>query len=220
MMDAFWHFRGRVLGLALLTITLVAIALLIVGYGVAVGLGVLVGLLLGLLVGFSSTLWLGSGFGRSISFGSGEWSSDGPPPEAILEMQEMSEVMGVDLGPIHSVRPVLVTVSSGGLTLQLASIEHHEGGLIMTMEARPAAGGMAPMGMAHVKVTDDLGTGYRASAQGQGGSPSQIRIEIVAIPVPPPTATRLVITVERFIDPFGGRNPLPSGPWSFDVPLD
>jgi hypothetical protein len=219
-MDASWHFRGRVLGLALLTITLVATALLIAGYGVAVGLGALVGLLLGVLVGFVSMLWLGRGFGRSVSFGSGEWSSDGPPPEAILEMHEMSEVMGIDVGPIHSVRPVLVTVSSGGLTLQLASIEHHEGGLIMTLEARPAAGVVAPMGMAHVKVTDDVGTGYRASAQGQGGSPSQIRMEIVAIPVPPPTATRLGITVERFVDPFGSQDRLPSGPWTFDVPFD
>lgn len=219
-MDLSWRFRGRLIGMALLAITLVAIALLVAGYGVAVGLGALVGLILGLIVGLFSMRWLGRDFNRSISFGSGEWSSDGPPPEALREMQELTEVIGVDVGPISSVRPVLATVSSGGLTLQLASIEHHEGGLIMTMEARPAAGVMAPMGMAHVKVTDDVGTGYRASAQGQGGSPGQIRLEIVAIPVPPPTATRLGISVERFVDPFGSQDRLPHGPWTFDVSLD
>jgi hypothetical protein len=210
---------GRLLGLIAVAITVAVIALLVAGYGVAVGVGAFAGLIIGMVVGLVSTIWFSRGSGRSIAFGSGEWSSGAPPPEAIREMQEMAEVIGVDLGPIRSVRPIVATVASGGLTLQLASLEHHEGGLVMVLEARPSAGVAAPIGMARVKVTDDIGTVYRASAQSQGGSPGQARFEIVAIPVAPAAATRLGVTVERFVDPFGGRDRYPSGPWTFDVSL-
>jgi hypothetical protein len=135
-------------------------------------------------------------------------------------MEELTHVMGVDLGSILSVRPVLSTVSRGGLTLQLASLEHHEGGLIMVAEVRAAPGVATPMGMARVSVTDDVGTAYRASAQGQGSSPGQSRLEITTLPVPPPMATRLALTIERFVDPFGGLDLQPVGPWTFEVSLD
>jgi hypothetical protein len=210
---------GRLLGVAVLVVTLIAIALLVAGYGVAVGLGAFVGLVIGFVVGIVTTVWLPRASDRSISFGSGEWSAGGPPPDAIQEMQEMVELSGVDLGTIRSVRPVAATVTGGGLTLQLASIERHEGGLVMVLEVRPSAGVVAPMGMARVGVTDDIGTDYRASAQSQGGSPVLSRFEIATVPVPPAAATRLGVTIERFVDPFGGQDRLPSGPWTFEVSL-
>jgi len=214
-----WVPGGRMLGVSVVVITIATIALLIAGYGMAVGVGAFLGLIVGAVVGFFSVFWLSRGSDRSIAFGSGEWSSGTSPPEAIREMQEMAEVIGVDLGPIRSVRPVVATATSGGLALQLASIEHHEGGLVVILEARPSAGVATPIGMARVQVTDDIGTAYRASAQSQGGSPGQARFEIVAIPVAPAAATRLGVTVERFVDPFGGRDRYPSGPWTFDVSL-
>jgi hypothetical protein len=210
---------GRLLGVVVLVITVAAIVLLVAGYGVAVGVGAFVGLIIGIVLGIVTVMWLSRGSDRSFTFGSGEWSSGAPPPDAMLEMQEMAEVVGVDLGPIRSVRPVAATVTGGGLTLQLASIEHHEGGLVVVLEVRPSFGVAAPMGMARVKVTDDAGTTYRASAQSQGGSPGQSRFEIVVISVPPAAATRLGVTIERFVDPFGGRDRYPSGPWTFDVSL-
>lgn len=62
--------RGRAFGLVIFAILVVTIALLVVGYGLAVGLGVLAGLVLGFGVGlfaFFST-WQGRG---QVTFGGG-----------------------------------------------------------------------------------------------------------------------------------------------------
>jgi hypothetical protein len=61
----------RLVGLLFLAIVVAAVALLVAGYGVAVGIGALAGLVLGFLAGAFGLLWLGRGSGRSITFGAG-----------------------------------------------------------------------------------------------------------------------------------------------------
>jgi hypothetical protein len=211
---------GRLFGLLFLAVVVGAAALLIVGYGVVVGVGAIAGLILGSVAGILGSMWLGRGFGRSVTFGSMEWSSEKPTPELMAEMREISEISGIDLGAIRSVRPVLATVEADGLSLQLVAIEQHEAGLAMTVDVRTRPGAFPPASMARVSVTDDVATAYRASAQGQGGSLGQMRYQVAVIPAPPPAATRLGIRIERFIDPFSDPGRATVGPWTFSVPLD
>ena len=211
----------RLAGLAFLGIVVVAIGLLVAGYGVAVGVGVLVGLVLGVLAGTVGALWLGRGSGRSITFGGMEWLSDadGPAAGLMAEMQEIGEISGVDIGRIRSVQPVLAIAAAAGLAVQLVSVEIHEAGLGMTIDVRSGIGALPPASMARVSVSDDVRTAYRAAARGEGGFPGQMRYAVTAIPAPPAAATRLEVTIERFHDPFpGGRQPA-AGPWPFSVAL-
>src|SRR5439155_2351707 len=167
-------------------------------------------------------LWLARGPGRSVTYGTREWSSDStsPGPDQIAEMRDLAEISGVSLGAIRSVTPVLSTAEAAGLAVQLVTIEHHEGGLTMILEVRPRPGSLSPGSIARVRVSDELGTRYRASAMSQGGSASEIRYTLTVISAPPPEATRLDVLIERFIDPFPGssRDAIP-GPWSFSVSL-
>jgi hypothetical protein len=214
---------GRLFGFVFLAVIVGAVALLIAGYGVPVGLGALAGLILGAVAGMLSVLWLMRGFGRSVNVAGMEWSSDSsgrPTAELMAEMQELSEVQGIDLGRIRSVRPVLQTVEAAGLSVQLVAIEEHEAGLSMTVDVRAGLGAYPPASMARVSLTDDVGTAYRASAQGQGGWPGRMRYQVTAIPPLPPTATRLDIAIDRFVDPFMGSRDRAVGPWAFSVPLD
>jgi len=212
---------GRVLGIVAALIVLLAVALLIAGQGVAVGVGALVGLILGAAGGLAFVFWLTRHDSNpsSVSFRVGR-SSDSQPSEAWLrEMQETAELGGVDLGPIRAVRQVLETAEAGGLTVELVSMEERVGGLALTMDVRAGPGVRPPTGMAVVSVADDRGTRYLAGSQGQSGSPTSMRFEVAIVPTPPPEATRLEVTVERFLDPFGGRERPMSGPWVFEVPL-
>jgi hypothetical protein len=170
------------------------------------------------------SLWLWRGSGRSVTIGGMAWSSDRPmaalmPDEVITEMRDLSEISAVDLGMIRSVMPVLATTEAGGLSVQLLTIEQHEAGLAMTVEVHTQPGALPPASMARVAVADDIGTVYRASAQGQGGSPGQVRYQVTAIPTAPPAATRLDVRIERFLDPFPGGRRAVVGPWGFSVPL-
>jgi hypothetical protein len=220
-MDTVGRGRDRLLGLLFLALVVLAIGLLIVGYGVPVGVGALAGLVLGFLAGTVGALWLGRGSGRSITFGGVEWSSESAQPTAALmaEMQELGEISSVDLGPIRSVLPVLARAEAGGLDIDLVTVEVHEAGLAMTLDVVSRPGTLPPASMARVLVSDDTGTTYRASAQGQGGLLSRMRYAVTAIPAPPPAATRLEITIERFYDPFSGGRQQESGPWTFSVAL-
>ncbi len=210
----------RLLGLLFLALVGGAVALLIAGYGLPVGLGALAGLVLGFVAGTAGTLWLGRGSGRSVTFGSTEWSAERPTAEMMTQLRELGEISGVDLGSIRWVRPVLADAEASGLSVQLVAIELHEAGLAMTVDVRTGPGALPPASMARVVVADNAGTPYRASAQGQGGSPGRMRYQVTVIPVPPPAAMRLEIRIERFADPFphGGR--ATPGPWTFSVPLD
>jgi len=114
---------------------------------------------------------------------------------------------------------VLVRADAGGLKVELVTVEFHDAGLAMTLDVASRPGTLPPASMARVSVSDDTGTAYRASAQGQGGLPSRMRYAVMAIPAPPLAATRLEITIERFLDPFPGGRQQASGPWTFSVPL-
>jgi hypothetical protein len=212
---------GRVVGLAALAVVLVAIALLIAGQGVAVGVGALVGLMLGAAGGLAFVLWLTrhDPSGRSASFAFGPSSDGEPSPEFIREMHEMADVSGVDLGVIRAVRQVLYTAEANGLSVQLVSMEERVGGLLLIADVRAAPGVRMPMGIAVVSVTDDRATRYQAGSQGQSGSPSSMRFEVAIVPIPPPQATRLEIAIERFLDPFPGRERSTTGPWTLEVVL-
>jgi hypothetical protein len=214
----------QLVGLIFLVVTIGAVVLLIAGYGVAVGLGALAGLVLGFVAGTLGALWLWRGSGRSVTLGGMAWSSDRPTAELMTdelmtEMRDLGEISGVDLGTIRSVIPVLATTEAGGLTVQLVTIEQHEAGLAMTVDVHARPGALPPASMARVALADDVGTVYRASAQGQGGSPGQMRYQVTAIPTPPPAATRLDVRIERFLDPFPGSRQAAIGPWGFSVPL-
>lgn len=220
-METIGRGRDRLLGLLFLALVALAIGLLIAGYGVAVGVGALAGMVLGFLAGTLGALWLGRGSGRSITFGGTEWSSESAQPTAALmtEMQELGEISSVDIGPIRSILPALARAEAGGLDVELVTVEVHEAGLAMTLDVASRPGTLPPASMARVSVSDDTGTAYRASAQGQGGLPSRMRYAVTAIPAPPPAATRLEITIERFLDPFPGGRQQASGPWRFSVAL-
>jgi hypothetical protein len=215
---------GRLFGFVFLAVVVGAVGLLIAGYGVPVGLGALAGLILGAVAGMLSALWLMRGFGRSVSFGGYDWSSEDtalrPSAEDMAAMHELAELSGIDLGPIRSIRPVLQTVEAGGRSVQLVAIEEHEAGLSMVFEVRTGPGVRPPGSMARVSLTDDAGTAYRAAGQGQGGWPGRMRYEVTATPALPPTATRLDVRVERFVDHFRRPAADDAGPWVFSVPLD
>jgi hypothetical protein len=212
---------GRIFGFVFLIAVGGAVVLLLVGYGVPVGLGAVAGLILGFVAGMLGVLWALRGAGRSVSFAGMEWSSDSvPPTESLLaEMNELTEVQQIDLGGIQAVRPALQTVEAGGLTIQLVSVEEREAGMTLDLDVRVGVGARPPAHMAKVTVTDDLGTGYRASAMSQGGSPSHMRFGVSVIPALPPAATRLEVRVERFVDPFERRAADQAGPWTFSIDL-
>src|SRR5688572_4345437 len=136
---------GRVVGLAALVVVLVAIALLIAGQGVAVGVGALVGLILGAAGGLAFVLWLvRADPSSSFSFRVGGSSGGEPTEEFIREMRDIADVSGVDLGGIRAVRQILATAQTGGLTLELVSMEERVGGLVMTLDALAAPGVRTP----------------------------------------------------------------------------
>jgi hypothetical protein len=216
---------GRAFGFLFLTALVGAIALLIAGYGVVVGLGALAGLILGSVAGMLSVMWLMRGFGRSVNFGSMDWSSEselrsGPPSDELLaEMREVGELSSIDLGPIRAVRPVLETAEAGGLIVQLVAIEEHEAGSAMTFDVRARPGAFRSASWVRAVVTDDAGTDYRAAGNGQGGDMSGMRYQVSVIPATPPAATRLDIRIERFFDPFPRGSRVAVGPWEFSVSL-
>ncbi len=105
------------------------------------------------------------------------------------------------------------------MSVQLVTIERHEAGLAITFGVRAQPGAFPPASMARVALADDIGTVYRASAQGQGGSAGQMRYQVTAIPAVPHAVTRLDVRIESFLDPFPGGRHAAVGPWEFSVPL-
>jgi hypothetical protein len=215
--------RGRLPALLFWAIVLVAIVALLAGYGVPVGVGALVGLALGAIAGAIGVLWLVRGPGRSIHLGGYSWSSydtTGPPGvELAAEMAEMADVLAVDLGPIHSILPVLSTVEADGLEVQLLAIEMHEAGASLGFDVRARPGSLPPLPMVNVSVTDDVGTPYRALGQGQGGGPGRTRYEVTVVPAFPKVSRHVSVQIDGFIDPFQGARRTPAGPWVFNVTI-
>jgi hypothetical protein len=215
--------RGRLPALLFLAIVLVAIVALLAGYGIPVGVGALVGLALGAIAGVVGVLWLMRGPGRSIHLGGHSWSSfdttGAPSPTSVVDMHVLMDVLAVDLGPIHSILPVLSTVEAAGLEIQLVAIEMHEAGASISFGVRAQPGGLPPLPIVKVSVSDDHGTPYRALGQGQGGGPGRLRYEVTVIPAIPLVSRRLSVQIDGFLDPFGGgRRPM-AGPWTFNVIL-
>jgi hypothetical protein len=215
--------RGRLPALLFWAIVLVAIVALLAGYGIPVGVGALVGLALGALTGAIGVLWLARGPGRSIHLGGASWSSydtaGAPSADLVAEMRELTELFGVDLGPIHSILPVLSTVEADGLEVSLLAIEMHEAGASFGLDVRARPGALPPLQMVNVAVTDDVGTQYRALGQGQGGGPGRMRYEVTVIPAVPMLSRHLSVQIDGFIDPFQGARSTPAGPWAFSVTL-
>jgi hypothetical protein len=213
--------RSRLLGLAFFAIVVVAIALLIVGYGVAVGAGALVGLVPGALAGLVGVLKIGRGPNSVVTFGEGYSATEPLQPTAtfLSEMREISELSTVNLGAIRTVIPALTDVEAAGLSVTLVSVELHEAGIGATFDVASRPGASAMLSMANVSVRDDVGTDYRAGAQGQGGYPGPMRFLATAVPAPSAGATRLDITIERFFDPFPEGQRGPAGPWAFSISL-
>jgi hypothetical protein len=212
----------RFIGLAFVAIVAVAIVALLAGYGIPVGVGALAGFILGALAGLLGSLWLIRGMGRSLTFGGMSWSSDEQgelAPQQMTEMREMSELLGVDLGAVRSIVPVLETSNAGGYEVQLVTAEIREGGLFMVLDVRSEPGSLPAGYWAAVTVHDDAGSTYRASGQHNGSGPSPARFLIVIVPAPPVAARRLEVVVQHFMDPFPGGGRAARGPWAFTVEL-
>jgi hypothetical protein len=221
---------GRIPALVFVGVVIVAIAALLVGYGVPVGVGALAGFVLGATAGAVSALWLGRGAGRSVNIAGMSWSSDmawqvpleADQPDEVLatRMLELSALFAVDLGRIRSVQPMLVATEAGGYELELVTIEHHEAGATLALDVRTLPGATALPSMVDVSVADDLGTPYRAIGQGAGGGPGHSRYEVRILPAIPEAARELSIRIERFVELYPGHpaGPRPAiGPWSFSV---
>jgi len=212
--------RWRFVGIAIIALTLAAIVLLLVGQGPVVAAAAIVGLILGLVAGAVGLFWLRRDLtGRSVSLRNVVYDGT-PPDDAFMEhMRASAEVGGMDLGPVEAVRPVVQTVEVRGIRLQLVTIDERTAGATLTFEARGSIGARTPMGMAVVRVTDDLGTRYQAATEGQSGSTFRTRFEVSLAPAPPPSARVLTVTVEGFMefDPWSRKSI--EGPWVFEVPL-
>jgi hypothetical protein len=217
---------GRWMGLTFLVLAVVATGMLIAGYGFAVGIGALAGLLLAFAAGFFIFLsvWRGDGqvsFGagpRSHMFGEMNSNPDAQREEA-EQLQRLTEILSVDLGRVVKVIPVLTTVPAAGLWLDLVDVELCEAGMSINVDVRVSPGNPHPASLARASITDDVGTVYRASAQGQGWMPSRIRLDVRTIPAPPATATSLHVRIEEFVDPLPGLGNAVVGPWVFDIAL-
>jgi hypothetical protein len=213
----------RFSALAFIGLVLAAIALLIAGYGPAVGLGAFVGFVLGTLAGLVGLMWLGRGSGRTFGVGGMHWlsadQSRGPDPDQMAEMHAMFEIFGVDLGEVRRVIPVLATTAAAGLAVELVAVEVREAGLGMTFDVAIGLGTPQPPGMARLSIRDATGTAYRGSVQGGGSALSRTRFTAVAIPAPPPGADALTVSLDELLDPFPGPGRRVVGPWVFRVSL-
>jgi hypothetical protein len=220
-MDAVDQGRIRLVGLAIIGLTLVAIALLFAGQGPIVAAGALVGLVLGLVAGLLGLLWMSRGGGNAISFRTVIPGEMPAPDSPLMEhMRESAEVAGTDLGPVEFVRSIVQTANAAGVTLMLIAMEHRAAGATLTFEGRGSIGTHVPTGMPIVRVTDDHGTIYQSASQGGSGSTADMRYETTILPAPPPSARVLTVSVEGFMefDPWSPKSI--EGPWVFEVALD
>jgi len=210
--------------LAFLGFVLVAAVLLLVGYGVPVGVGLLVGLVLGCAVGVMGVLWLGAGPGRTIGAGGVTfYSSETHGPVELPDwVRDGERAMGVDLSPLQRIVVVAESVESAGVRVELTTIELRETGGLAFAVVHTAPPDARPVGpFARVSVADDVGTAYAAGSQATGGAPFVVRHDIRFAPAPPAVATRLLVRIEEFANPFPGQGPQQLvGPWEFTVPLE
>ncbi|MGA3029644.1 MAG: hypothetical protein ABSE58_02750 [Candidatus Limnocylindrales bacterium] len=213
---------SRLPAFSLLGLVLIAAALLIAGWGVAVGVGIIAGSLLG-LANFLAFLGLSSRSrgGSSVSWLSRGGPSSGPDHELLQRFGRNSmRVAGVDAGTLRRVIAVGSSVEAGSARVEIVAVEIRDDGGIATLVAhtRPPVGHVGHF--VEVTVSDDAGTAYVASGQGSGGSSTNAsRHEIRFAPRPPDGAHTLIVHVASFADPFPGVAARLDGPWEFRVPL-
>ena len=210
-------------GLILLSLLVVATALLVAGYGVPVGLGLMIGLVLGVVVGLWTGLWLGvRGRGRSMTIGSMNISPtiEEPPMGTLDFFRDIEQVQRVDHGALVRVVPGGAVAVGAGATVELIALEIRTSGAVahLAAAADPPNGRLGSF--ARVDVDDDLGTTYVAAASVGNGSPDRTRFEVRLAPAPPAAATSLRIQVDEFVDPFPLRSQAALlGPWTLTVGL-
>lgn len=207
----------------LLGLVLLAAALLIAGYGVAVGVGVIAGLALGLAaaLAFLAMNQRSRSNGHLRTWGAPLVAQDQLAHESIARMsRDAMRVAGVDAGDLHKVIALGDAVTSAGIKVELIAIEVRDDGGVATLvtHTRPPIG---PVGhFAVVTVVDDLATEYVASGGGSGSSgPAASRHELRFAPAPPPGTRRLTVRIDQFVDPFPGPSTEHRGPWEFIVDL-
>ena len=215
-------YSSRLPALVLVVLVVAAAALLVAGWGFAVGVGVFVGLVLG-FVAILAAIAIAQRSGGSVTFSSMRPASDQPEPGlAQLEKhgRDSMRVVGIDAGDLRRVIAVGAAVEAGGVRLELIALELRTDGGLATVVAqtRPPTGQVGHF--AEVRVTDDADTAYIAAGQGMGGpTPTTSRHEMRFAPAPPGAAGVLSITIDRFIDPFPrGAVPI-EGPWAFEIGL-
>jgi hypothetical protein len=211
---------SRLPAFVLLGLVLVVAALLVAGYGVAVGVGVIAGLILGVAV-VLAFLAMNPRSGSFVSWGSSGRSPDAPGV-AFLEHhgRDAMRVAGVDAGALWRVIALGDVVEAGGARVELVALEIRVDGAIATVVAhtRPPVG---PAGhVMEVSVADDVGTTYVAAGQGSGGSgPGATRHEVRLSPAPPGGARMLTLRIEAFLDPFPRVAAQLRGPWEFHIAI-
>lgn len=207
----------------LLGLVLLAAALLIAGYGLAVGVGVIAGLALGLVaaLAFLAMNQRARSNGHFRTWSAPMVASDEPAHESIARMsRDALRVAGVDAGALHKVIAVGDAVTAAGIKVELIALEVRDDGGVATIvtHTRPPIG---PVGhFALVTVADDLATEYVASGGGSGSAGAAAsRHELRFAPAPPPGARTLTVRIDQFVDPFPGPATERPGPWEFIVEL-
>src|SRR5712691_3662189 len=208
-------------GLVFLVVVFVSAALLIAGYGVPIGLGALIGIALGFLAGTVGTMWISRGNAPYVAFNSTSHLGPGgqPDEDEMAWLREVSDLMGVDLGEVRRVVPVLQTSEAAGLQMQLVALDLADQGFASTFDVAVLPGSVRPPWMARVEISDDAGTSYCSAAQGEGSRSARMRLRAVALPGPPDAASRLTITIPQLVDPFPSGSKSLAGPWTFEVIL-
>lgn len=217
------HIVSRAPAFLLLGLVVLAAALLIAGYGAAVGVGVIAGLLLGVaaILAFLAMRPQTSG-GSTYWLGSAASPSPRPPGQELIERHhhDWMRVAGVDASALHRVIPIGTSVEAGGVRVEVVAVELREDGGIATIAAytRP------PIGQAGhfvaVSVTDDAGTRYAAAGQGSGGgNVGTSRYDIRFAPAPPSEAGAITIRIDSFAAPFPAPATQLDGPWEFRLKL-
>lgn len=213
---------SRIPALVLLILVVAAAALLVAGWGVAVGAGVFIGLVLG-FVAILAAMAIAQRTGGSASFSSMRpASSQIEPDRALLDRhgRDSMRVAGIDEGDLRRVIAVGASVTASGVRLELMAVElRTEGGLAtLVAHTRPPIGQAGPF--VEVRVSDDVHTTYVAAGQGLGGpSATTTRHDVRFAPAPPASAKVLTLSIDRFADPFSGRATPIEGPWTFEIGL-
>ena len=209
---------SRFPGLVVLALVVVAAAMLLAGFGAAVGVGLLVGLALGCVVVLTVVARQPAGAVSFLRTG-----PRGPEPDHELIMRHGREQLALSPVDASDLRRVLagpVATDAAGVRVELIALELRADGGIATLaaRARPPA---APGHFVEVAVSDDVGTAYVAAGQGPGGGPNPAvgRIELRFAPAPPPAARRLTLRIDAFVDPFPAPARRLPAPWTLVVDL-